>query len=248
MIRTASRDVEVSLAGQHGVVAGMDEVGRGSLAGPVAVGVALVDADCAEPPEGLTDSKMLTPRRREALCGPCRQWVLAQAVGWSTSGEIDALGIIGALRLAGRRALDSVRASGWQPGVVLLDGSHDWLSTPQVISATADIAASHPSGREERQWPDLGIPVVTRVRADATCAVVSAASVLAKVARDAWMCAVDDPGYDWVHNKGYASPAHVRALTEMGPCALHRRSWRLPGVVPVRSMTPEASGSGMMVP
>jgi len=244
VIRTASREVEVSLAARHGVVAGMDEVGRGSLAGPVAVGVAVVDADCGEPPEGLTDSKLLTPRRREALCEPCRRWVLTQAVGWSTSDEIDALGIIGALRLAGRRALDSVRASGPVPGVVLLDGSHDWLSAPGADPTAT--GASCRGGGEERQWPDLGIPVVTRVRADATCAVVSAASVLAKVARDAWMCAVDDPGYDWAHNKGYASPAHVRALSELGPCALHRTSWRLPGVVPVPSMTPEASGSGMM--
>lgn len=242
MIRTASRQTELELAARYGVVAGMDEVGRGALAGPVAVGVAVVDGACGEPPEGLTDSKMLTPQRREGLCGPCRSWSLATAVGWAEARDVDRLGIVGALRLAGRRALDEVRAAGWAPGVVLLDGSHDWLSAP-AGDLFADVGQA-----DGPPWPELGLPVVTRVRADASCAVVSAASVLAKVARDAWMCALDDPGYDWAHNKGYASPAHVRALAERGPGPLHRVSWRLPGVNPVPPMTPRTSGSGMMVP
>lgn len=228
MRRTAGREVELSLAARFGAVAGMDEVGRGALAGPVAVGVAVVDAGCCAPPEGLADSKMLTPRRRERLCEPLTRWLLGSAVGWADSREVDAHGIVVALRLAGRRALASVREAGLAPGVVLLDGSADWLSAPG--------------------WEKLGVPVVTRVRADATCAVVAAASVLAKVARDAWMRDVDDPGYDWARNKGYASPAHVQALSELGPSPLHRVSWHLPGAAPSPSMTPGASGSGMMVP
>ena len=78
---TASRDLEVSLARRWGIVAGMDEVGRGALAGPVAVGVALIGIDAAPVPEGLTDSKALTARRREALVDPVREWALASAVG-----------------------------------------------------------------------------------------------------------------------------------------------------------------------
>ncbi len=226
-MRTASRKTELELAGDYGLVAGMDEVGRGSLAGPVAVGVAVVDMTVGDPPEGLTDSKALTPRRRDALFAPVRDWVLSEAVGWSSSEEIDRWGIIVALRSAGRRALAEIARSGVHPGVVLLDGSHDWLSAP-----ANDLVASLDPTREDRgDDADLGIPVVTQVKADANCAVVSAASVLAKVERDAWMSEVEDPGYDWAHNKGYTSPSHVEGLARLGPCGLHRRSWHLPGVM-----------------
>ena len=109
---TASRDLEVSLARRWGIVAGMDEVGRGALAGPVAVGVVLIGVDAAPVPEGLTDSKALTPRRREALVDPVREWGLAYAVGYASPQEIDDWGIIAALRLAGRRALADVASHG----------------------------------------------------------------------------------------------------------------------------------------
>lgn len=272
--RTASRGVELELCAQNGLVAGMDEVGRGALAGPVAVGVAVVDASCGEPPEGLTDSKCLTPRRREALCGPVEEWVLASAVGWAGADEVDRFGIIVALRLAGLRALEEVRSSAVEPGIVLLDGSHDWLTPPEDTlfpaegawdaDADADADADGYEGAAAAPAAGLpaglsvgamgpGVPVVTRVRADLECAVVSAASVLAKVRRDARMCALPDPGYDWVHNKGYASPSHVEALGRLGPCELHRRSWHLPGVVPAGAarpstspMRPAAGGEGMM--
>lgn len=105
---TASRDLEVSLARRWGIVAGMDEVGRGALAGPVAVGVALIGVDATPVPEGLTDSKALTARRREALVDPVREWALASAVGYASPQEIDDWGIIAALRLAGRRDRKSV--------------------------------------------------------------------------------------------------------------------------------------------
>ena len=93
---TASRDLEVSLARRWGIVAGMDEVGRGALAGPVAVGVALIGVDATPVPEGLTDSKALTARRREALVDPVREWALASAVGYASPQEIDDWGIIAA--------------------------------------------------------------------------------------------------------------------------------------------------------
>lgn len=254
--RTASREVELELSAHHGAVAGMDEVGRGALAGPVAVGVGVVDASCGEPPEGLTDSKCLTPRRREALCDPVEEWLLASAVGWAGPDEVDRFGIIVALRLAGLRALAEIRAGGLKPGIVLLDGSHDWLTAPEdTLFPTGGpweggVSASTvlPGG-----LTGPGVPVVTRVRADLECAVVSAASVLAKVRRDARMVALPDPGYDWAHNKGYASPSHVEALGRLGPCELHRRSWHLPGVIPAGTpapstgpMRPAAGGEGMM--
>lgn len=239
--RVATRDVELQLCSLHTTVAGMDEVGRGALAGPVAVGVCVVDATCGPPPQGLTDSKRLTPRRREAMCAPVQQWVLTSAVGWASPAEVDARGIITALRLAGLRALGAVRAGGVHPGVVLLDGSHDWLTPPEQDLFTAGDCAGP------------GVPVVTRVRADLECAVVSAASVLAKVSRDARMCELPDPGYDWAHNKGYASPSHVRGLSRLGPCELHRRTWHLPGVTAGDGasasgapMGPSVLGEGMM--
>ena len=206
---TASRDLEVCLARRWGIVAGMDEVGRGALAGPVAVGVALVGVDAAPVPEGLTDSKALTARRREALVDPVREWALASAVGYASPQEIDDWGIIAALRLAGRRALAEVASHGLVPGGVLLDGSHDWLSAPD-----------DPFG--------VDLPVQMQVKADAFCAVVAAASVLAKVERDHLMQELEDPGYGWASNKGYGSAAHTRAIVELGVSKHHRRSWKMP--------------------
>ena len=104
---------------------------------------------------------------------------------------------------------------------MLLDGSHDWLSRP----AQGDLF-------EQVDDPVPGPRVHVRVKADLTCASVAAASVLAKCERDAMMVdlATSHPQYRWDENKGYASPEHMAALRELGPCVLHRRSWRLPGV------------------
>ena len=216
---TASRELECSLASDWGIVAGMDEVGRGALAGPVAVGVALIGAHAGPVPEGLTDSKALSARRRVALVKPIRSWVLASSVGYASPQEIDQWGIIAALRLAGRRALAEVTNQGVVPGGVLLDGSHDWLSAPDDLFGGID-GPEDPFGVE--------LPVHMQVKADLSCAVVAAASVLAKVARDRLMIDADDPGYGWASNKGYGSAAHARAIAELGVCDFHRRSWKMP--------------------
>jgi ribonuclease HII len=204
------------------LVAGMDEVGRGSLAGPVSVGVVVVDASTRSAPQGVADSKLLTPAARRALVPRLSRWGLARAVGHASAAEIDEVGIIAALRLAGTRALAVVATSIGPVDVVLLDGSHDWLTPP----AQGDLFAA--AGPE----PAAGPRVVVRVKADRTCATVAAASVLAKCERDALMAdlAGEHPHYGWHENKGYASPDHVAALREHGPCVLHRRSWRLPGI------------------
>lgn len=202
-------------------VAGMDEVGRGALAGPVSVGVVVVDRDTAPCPPGVADSKALSPAARTALLPALAGWGFARAVGHATPSEIDAFGIVGALRLAGCRALAVVTAL-VPVDVVLLDGSHDWLSAPEQTDL---FAAPH---------ADTGaapFPVVrTRVKADVTCASVSAASVLAKCERDGLMVELGKacPAYGWAANKGYGSAEHVSALLALGPTALHRRSWRLP--------------------
>jgi ribonuclease HII len=189
-----------------GFLGAVDEVGRGALAGPVAVGLVLIDRDVGPPPRGVRDSKACDASTRERLGPLVRRWATRSAVGMSSPQEIDAVGITAALALAAVRAINAVGAL---PDVVLLDGSHDWL------------APSAP-----------GIEVVTRVKADTTCAAVAAASIIAKVARDDRMRALasDYPAYRWEANKGYAAPDHVAALERLGPTPWHRLSWRLPGV------------------
>ncbi|WP_456845526.1 ribonuclease HII [Cellulomonas sp. P5_C6] len=203
------------------LLAGMDEVGRGSLAGPVSVGVVVVDATTRSAPKGVADSKLLAPAARTRLLPALSRWGVARAVGHASADEIDAIGIIAALRLAGNRALAAIAATIGPVDVVLLDGSHDWLSRPaQADLFTLDDEPEAPAPR-----------VHMRVKADRTCASVAAASVLAKCERDALMVGLSatHPAYRWDENKGYASPEHMAALRELGPSVLHRRSWRLPG-------------------
>lgn len=250
------RGVEDELLRHHELVGGMDEVGRGSLAGPVTVGLAVVDRGTSDAfPQGLADSKQLTPRRREALVEPCRAWVLDWAVAHAAPAEIDALGIVGALRLAGRRALAQMAARDHLPGAIILDGRADWLTEPEPdlldalgaqisagpvepvavpvepVESVESIGEARHSIGDESVLPARLTPAVRmEVKGDARCAVVAAASILAKVARDALMSALPDPGYDWASNKGYASASHVEALARLGASDQHRRSWNLPGV------------------
>ena len=189
----------------------VDEVGRGALAGPVTVGVVVLARGIGPAPEGVCDSKLVSPDRRAQLAPCIEQWCTTFAVAHATNDEIDTLGIIGALRLAGRRALASLDPA---PDLILLDGSHDWLSTPPATLFDA---------------PDDMPAVVTRVKADLDCTGVAAASILAKVARDALMArlAVEHPQFGWERNKGYASPEHRDAIRSLGPSPFHRVSWRL---------------------
>lgn len=201
------------------VVVGIDEVGRGALAGPVSVGAVAV-APCEAWPDGLADSKQLTRAAREALATPLAGFGVGRAVGHASAAEIDAHGIVAALRLAGLRALASLAAEGIAPDAVLLDGTHDWLTAPP-----ADLFADPDAA------PEPTPPVTMVVKGDGRCASIAAASVLAKVERDAIMRAAhaDHPAYGWEANKGYGAAAHLAALRELGPSPLHRVSWRLPG-------------------
>ena len=197
------------------MLAGMDEVGRGAIAGPVSVGVVLIDESCRSAPTGVRDSKLLTPARREALVRPVRRWALAWGVGHASPAEIDEIGIMAALRLAGLRALAAV---GIVPDLVILDGNHDWLTDPAEAGLLGLLEGVRPVP-----------PVCTRIKADMSCSSVAAASVLAKVERDALMVghAPTYPAYQWEVNKGYAAPEHRAALLQFGPCELHRRSWNI---------------------
>ncbi len=218
------------------VLAGMDEVGRGALAGPVTVGVVVIDESCRSAPSGVRDSKLLTPAHRERMVPRIRRWSLAYAVGHASNEEIDQVGIIAALRLAGHRALSALPV---EPDLVILDGNHDWLTPPDRVGLFALVEPSE-TDRPDPPDPTLSTPtlstpprpaplVTTMVKADLRCSSVAAASVLAKVERDALMVALHEshPAYGWVENKGYAAPEHLDALDAWGPCDLHRRSWRL---------------------
>jgi ribonuclease HII len=188
-------------------VIGCDEVGRGAIAGPVAVGMCVVDVGVGAFPSGLRDSKMLSEKRREVLAPSSRDWALFSAVGLASPLEVDELGISAALGLAGKRALGILHQAGAsiRDSVVLLDGHFDWLN-PALTSRVA---------------------VTTRIKADRDCASVAAASVVAKVHRDHLMIDADvgTPGYGWSGNKGYGSAGHFAAIAELGATDFHRRTW-----------------------
>lgn len=201
-VPTLEFERELFATGAH-IVAGMDEVGRGALAGPVTIGVVAVNASVGPVPEGLADSKLMTIKRREAMVPVAKEWGLAWATGSATAAEIDKYGIMSALGLAGSRAL---AALGVAPDVVILDGNISFLM-------------------EE----DNGPRVITRVKADQNCACVSAASVIAKVERDALMTQLHEqfPHYGWSGNKGYGAAIHTDAIKTHGVTDLHRKSWNL---------------------
>ena len=143
------------------VVVAMDEVGRGALAGPVSVGVVAVTATTRTGPRGVADSKLLTPAARTALLPALSRWGLARAVGHASAAEIDEFGLIVALRLAGRRALAQVADAIGPSVVVLLDGSHDWLSTPAApgqgpaVLAAAPVKVVSPNAGANEAMPAL---------------------------------------------------------------------------------------------
>jgi ribonuclease HII len=195
-------------------IIGIDEVGRGAVAGPVAVGVALIDTHSpafADIPSGLRDSKLLSERQREALQPLIETWMHAGSVGMVDASDIDEKGIVYSLALSASRGLTSLleqagvaAAIARDGAVILLDGTHNWLE-------------GHTGG----------LPVTVRAKADRDCASVAAASVLAKVARDHLMVelAAEHPGYGFEGHKGYASELHIKAIRSLGPSAVHRKTW-----------------------
>lgn len=207
------------------VLIGMDEVGRGALAGPVSVGVVAIDSTCRSAPTGVKDSKLLSAAVREALVPRIQRWCLAFGVGHAWPEEIDAVGIMAALRLAGQRALAQ---AGVRPDLVLLDGNHDWLTDPARVGLLGLV----PDGDEPSEGGDPEPLVRTMIKADMKCSSVAAASVLAKVSRDAIMVELAEQysAYGWDQNKGYAAREHQDALRLHGATEHHRRSWRLAGI------------------
>ena len=190
------------------LVAGLDEAGRGALAGPVCAAAVILPRSDGEFPVslyGVRDSKQLSPVRREDLAAKIWQAALAVGVGWCSAAEVDELGMGKAGRLVLERA---VRKLAPAPQQLLID----YFKLPQV------------------SLPQQGL-----VKGDQRSLTIACASVIAKTQRDAWMREADRqfPGYGFAQNKGYGSAGHRAALRQCGPCPLHRRSFRLlPEVLP----------------
>lgn len=199
---TRRAQLDLALGGwDESRLAGVDEAGRGPLAGPVVAAAVILDP--AAPIAGLDDSKRLDAAAREALAPLVRERALAWAVAWADPAEIDARNILGATLMAMARAVAGLARN---PSAVAVDG--DKLPQLQPIA-----------GRTP--------PVRAFVRGDALLPAISAASILAKTYRDGWMVALEErfPGYGLAGHKGYPTPAHLAALRELGPCELHRRSY-----------------------
>lgn len=178
------------------LVAGVDEAGRGPLAGPVFAAAVILDP--MRPIDGLTDSKVLDEPKRDTLAGLIKQHALAWHIACASVEEIDTINILQATMLAMKRACDGLPV---RPVQVLVDGNHV------------------PVG--------LGCPASAVVRGDATIAAISAASILAKTARDAVCRTLHEhyPAYEFHRHKGYATRAHLEHLQRHGPCPAHRRSF-----------------------
>jgi ribonuclease HII len=181
-------------------VAGVDEAGRGPLAGPVVAAAVILDPN--RPIRGLADSKELTHEERETLAPRIRERAIAWAVGWADRDEIDCINILQATFLAMRRALMGLAVC---PTHIQVDGNQ----LPRIKDL------------------NLGCTVEAIIGGDASHAPISAASILAKTTRDALMVHLDTryPGFEFGSHKGYSTPAHFAALERNRPCPLHRRSF-----------------------
>ncbi len=179
----------------NGVMAGVDEVGRGPLAGPVIAAAVILDTE--NPIQGLMDSKKISEKKRIFLAKEIREQALAWAMGRAEHDEIDSMNILQASLLAMKRAIESLSI---KPELVLVDGIYR---------------------------PDIDCKVVPIVKGDSKVPVISAASIIAKVARDNEMIALDSeyPGYGFSQHKGYPTKMHINALKELGVSLIHRKSF-----------------------
>ncbi|MEE9248216.1 MAG: ribonuclease HII [Dehalococcoidia bacterium] len=179
----------------HRLLAGVDEVGRGPLAGPVMAGAVILPIGLNAPwIAAVNDSKLLSPRVRRALSDRIWEEALAVGIGFASTDEIDRVGIVPATRLAMGRAIRRLKVS---PDCLLIDA----LGLPEV-----------------------DLPQESLVRGDSISISIAAASIVAKVARDRLMVKMDSryPGFGFRRNKGYGTPEHLKALGRLGPCSIHR--------------------------
>ena len=184
------------------MVGGIDEVGRGPLAGPIYVGLVVVTADTTTAPRGVRDSKLTKSGERAQLAHLVKNWA------WTTTASVDAqfidrFGLTQALRECVNIAYGIAKQEGMAPSAIILDGTYNFCD------------------------PDLPISVVMKRKADQSASSVAAASVIAKVKRDEFMQqrSVDFPGYGWDRNSGYGTREHIDAIKRLGLTKLHRTSF-----------------------
>lgn len=213
MVASASHmqqvDLFAAIPDSAGMVAGVDEAGRGPLAGPVYAAAVILDPD--RPIDGLADSKKLTARRREQLAAQIRAQSLAWHIACADVAEIDCLNILQATMLAMQRAIEGLAI---QPALALIDGN---------------------------RAPKLACQVQTIIKGDALVQAISAASILAKTARDAYLLTLHQqyPQYEFDRHKGYGTALHLARLREHGPCPAHRTSF-----APVRNCLQQHAEQG----
>lgn len=237
-------------------VIGIDEVGRGSLAGPVMVGAAILGASEInlenDMPEGLADSKLLTERKREALYEPLKNWCSAYSVGSCTNHEIDEWGIEYSLGIAALKAISSAQENlikninnantNNANGITNANNNFNEFESNSLNKIVKHnkmaVILDGPYDYIHKVFNTFDAPILpvsidvnTLVKADRKCASVAAASVIAKVTRDHMMIDFSKlekyAVYDWAHNKGYGSAAHREAISKYGASDLHRISWHL---------------------
>ena len=192
------REEDALLREGYSLLGGLDEVGRGPLAGPVVAAVVVFPSRPAGKwTELIRDSKQITPTQRERVLPYLQDHAVGLEVGISSSLEIDRIGIVGATRLAMKRAIDSLAL---RPQFLLIDAL---------------------------TLPDVPIPQKAIIHGDALCLSIAAASIAAKVARDRIMAEEDviNPGYGFAGHKGYGTAEHIRNLRRLGPCPIHRYSF-----------------------
>lgn len=197
---TTARGFDAALRNTHGVTAliGVDEAGRGPLAGPVVVAAVLLRREALKPLAGARDSKLLNAQRREFLYGLIRRHAAAISVSWAHPREIERDNILAATLSAMRRAAGRIKAS---DSLVIVDGN--------------------------RRIPGLKSPQLTIVDGDNLSLSIACASIVAKVVRDRWMARLDRkyPGYGIARHKGYGTAMHMAALRKLGPSPIHRRTF-----------------------
>jgi ribonuclease HII len=204
MIQNPDLSYETNLWSCYQTIAGLDEAGRGALAGPVAVGVVILPhgdpASLLQALAGVRDSKQMTPLERESLAPRIKETALTWSVGFSSAEEIDTMGIVPATRLAALRAL-------------------------QMLSLTPEYLLTD----FRLELPQLDIPQTALVKGDALCLSIAAASVLAKTTRDEFMRELDlqYQGYGLGKHKGYGTRSHRLAMQRMGISPIHRKTFRV---------------------
>ena len=203
MIQYPDLSYETNLWPYYRHIAGLDEAGRGALAGPVAVGAVILPHDkssLSQSLDGVRDSKQMTPHERESLAPRIREAALTWSVGFASAEEIDSQGIVPATRLAALRALSGLSL------------------TPQFLLTDFRL-----------ELPELDLSQTALVKGDALCLSIAAASVLAKTARDQLMRELDLQyrGYGLGKHKGYGTQSHRSALQQLGSSPIHRKSFQV---------------------